>query len=110
MARPENAYLNLAAGRLAKEAKSYDVAKQYLQAAITQASLPAAYVVLGEVFEASNESGKALQTYRVGLQAATSQSLLEKQADSVEHASVSLTERKGIIARGDGSAPSLKDA
>ena len=26
MARPENAYLNLAAGRLAKAAKSYDVA------------------------------------------------------------------------------------
>lgn len=69
MARPENAHLNLAAGRLAKAAKSYEAATEYLQAAIAQAQLPAAYSVLGEVYEANNESGKALQMYRVGMQA-----------------------------------------
>ncbi len=69
LARPENAHLNLAAGRLAKQAKSYDLAKEYLQAAITQEQLPAAYSVLGEVYEANSESGKALQLYRVGMQA-----------------------------------------
>ena len=107
LARPENAVLNLAAGRLAKAAKSYDLAKQYLQTAISQASLPAAYVVLGEVFEANNESGKALQIYRVGLQAAASQPLLDKHSDVVEHVSASNTESKGITSPSDTSAPSL---
>ena len=70
MARPENAHLNLAAGRLAKASKSFDAAKQFLQQAISNGPLPAAYSVLGEVFEANNESGKALQMYRVGMQTA----------------------------------------
>jgi HemY protein len=68
LARPESAQLNLAAGRLAKAAKSFDAAAEYLQTAIAQAQLPAAYSVLGEVYEANNESGKALQMYRVGMQ------------------------------------------
>lgn len=68
MARPENAHLNLAAGRLAKLAKSYDVATEYLQAAIKHGNLAGAYSTLGEVYEANNESSKALQLYRVGMQ------------------------------------------
>jgi len=68
MARPENAHLNLAAGRLARASNSMDSAKQYLQKAITLGKLPAAYAVLGEVFEADNQAAKALQMYRIGMQ------------------------------------------
>lgn len=81
LARPENAHLNLAAGRLAKAAKSYDVAKQYLQSAIALGKLPAAYSVLGEVYEANNESGKALQLYRVGMQSIGGLALLETASE-----------------------------
>ena len=68
MARPENAELNLAAGRLAATAKDYETAKRYLQTAISLGQLPQAYAVLGAVFEESNDSGKALQLYRSGMQ------------------------------------------
>lgn len=67
LARPENAQLNLAAGRFAFANKDYEQAKKYLQAAISLDQLPQAYVVLGEVFEALNDSGKALQLYRAGM-------------------------------------------
>lgn len=69
IARPNDPHLNLAAGRLAKADKSIDLAKQYLQAAISNGPLAAAYSVLGEVFESNNESGNALQMYRVGMEA-----------------------------------------
>lgn len=72
MARPENPHLNLAAGRLAKAAKMFEEAKSYLQTAISEGRLPAAYSVLGEVYESDNQSGKALQMYRVGMQALAS--------------------------------------
>ena len=78
LARPENAQLNLAAGRLAKAAKSYDAAKEFLQTAIREGKLPAAYSVLGVVYEANNESGKALQLYRLGMQ-----TMSEPSADSL---------------------------
>ncbi|NND82146.1 MAG: hypothetical protein HKN50_06945 [Gammaproteobacteria bacterium] len=71
IARPENAHLNLAAGRLAWSAKNADAAKEHLQAAIKLGQLPAAYALLGEVYEANNESGKALQLYRSGMDVAS---------------------------------------
>jgi len=67
MARPENAELNLAAGQFSLQAKNLDKAKEYLQKAIQFGQLPKAYSLLGEAFEASNESGKALQLYRSGM-------------------------------------------
>ena len=67
MARSENAELNLAAGRLAFEEKKFDLAKTYLQASISHGQLPKAYSLLGEVYEAANDSGKALQLYRTGM-------------------------------------------
>lgn len=73
MARPENAQANLAAGRLALADKNYDSAKKYLQSAISLEQLPEAYAALGEVFENNNESGKALQLYRTGLQSMSGQ-------------------------------------
>ncbi len=72
LGRPENAALNLAAGRFAVAAKKTEAAKEYLQAAITLGQLPAAYTLLGEVFESTNESGKALQLYRSGMAAISS--------------------------------------
>lgn len=85
MARPESAELNLAAGRLAIAAKNNDAAKQYLQTAISLAQMPEAYKLLGEVFESSNESGKALQLYRAGMAAASGGAegvLIEPAGDS----------------------------
>ena len=67
MARPENAELNLAAGQFAIYEKNLDLAKEYLQKAIQLGQLPRAYSLLGSVFEASNDSGKALQLYRAGM-------------------------------------------
>jgi len=69
MARPESAELNLAAGNLAMAEKNYDLAKEYLQQAVQLGNLPKAYGLLGEVYEASNESAKALQLYRAGVAA-----------------------------------------
>lgn len=73
LARPESAELNLAAGRLAMGEKNYDLAKDYLQKAIQQGQLPTAYSLLGEAYEAANDSGKALQLYRAGMLLLSSQ-------------------------------------
>lgn len=67
LARPESAELNLAAGSLAMAQKDYPGAKQYLEQAIKLGNLPKAYGLLGEAYEALNESGKALQLYRAGV-------------------------------------------
>ena len=67
MARPESAHLNLAAGRQACYEGNKDLAIQYLEKAITIGGLPEAYAVLGELLEANNDSGRALQIYRDGM-------------------------------------------
>jgi len=67
MARPESAQLNLAAGRLAIKEKNNDLAISYLEKAIELERLPGAYAALGELLEAGNDSGRALQLYRAGL-------------------------------------------
>ncbi|MFT5573097.1 MAG: HemY protein [Cryomorphaceae bacterium] len=82
LARPENAELNLAAGRLAVTEKNLDLAKEYLQKAIQLEQLPKAYSLLGEVYEASNDSGKALQLYRAGMLSLSSSAKLERISDS----------------------------
>lgn len=69
MARPENAELSLAAGRLAASAKDFDAAKKHLQEAIRLEQLPQAFGVLGEVYEATSDNGQALKLYRAGMQA-----------------------------------------
>ena len=83
LARPENAELHLAAGRFAFADKNFDAAKKHLQTAISLGHLPQAYSVLGEVFEASNDSGKALQLYRAGMQALASGPTTEQLTSSV---------------------------
>ena len=67
MARPESAQLNLAAGRLAAQEKNNEVATRYFEKAIELEQLPGAYAALGELLEANNDSGRALQLYRTGL-------------------------------------------
>lgn len=69
MARPESAELNLAAGSLAMTEKNYESAKGYLHQAVQLGNLPKAYGLLGEAYESSNESAKALQLYRAGVAA-----------------------------------------
>jgi len=67
MARPENAELNLAAGQFAMQEQNTEIAIEYLQKAVQFGQLPKAYTLLGEVYESSSESGKALQLYRAGM-------------------------------------------
>lgn len=81
LARPESAELNLAAGRMAKKSKDFEKAKQYLQSSIAAGHLPEAYAELGDVFELSNESGKALQLFRAGMQALSDQRSPKKEPD-----------------------------
>lgn len=80
MARKENPELYLAAGRLAIAEKNLELAKEYLQSAIHLGQLPKAYSLLGEVFEATNESGKALQLYRSGMLSLSATTELDKLA------------------------------
>lgn len=82
MARPENAEANLAAGQLAMREKNLELAKEYLQKAVQIGQLPKAYSLLGEVYEASNESGKALQLYRSGMLSMARSSDAEMLADA----------------------------
>ena len=84
LARPESPQLNLAAGRLAKEAGDNDSAIEYLQQAVRLAQLPAAYGLLGEVYESANESGKALQLYRDGIAAAAGQGIDAKLIEAAD--------------------------
>ena len=67
MARPENAELHLAAGQFSLQDKNLEKAKEYLHKAIELGQLPKAYSLLGEAYESSNDSGKALQLYRSGM-------------------------------------------
>ena len=102
MARPESAHVNLAAGRLAMTSGFYDDAKQYLQAAITNGPLPAAYTVLGQVFEANSETGKALQTYRTGMelldfQAQRELKTLTASSETVAHSNKNHTGKQSQI-------------
>jgi len=71
MARPENAQLNLAAGRFALAEKDIELAKTYLHHAIDYGQLALAYSLLGEVYESTGKSGDALQLYRSGMLAAS---------------------------------------
>ena len=67
MAQPDNAFANLAAGHHALAEKNTELAKKYLQAAITFGQLPEAYRLLGELFESADERAKALQLFKSGL-------------------------------------------
>jgi len=77
MARPENAELNLAAGQFAIYEKNLDLAKDYLEKAIQSGQLPKAYSLLGSLYEATNDSGKALQLYRAGMLGVVQNKLLQ---------------------------------
>ena len=71
LARPENAELNLAAGRFALTEKNNDKAIEYFEAAIKYGKLPLAYSLLGSIYENTGDSGKALHLYRAGMQASS---------------------------------------
>jgi HemY protein len=84
LARPESAELNLAAGQFCMQDKRLEKAKEYLQQAIELGQLPAAYSLLGDVYEASNDGGKALRLYRSGMNNLASLSQLKKAIDAAE--------------------------
>jgi HemY protein len=99
LARPENAELNLAAGRLAVNEKNFELAKEYLQKAIQLEQLPKAYSLLGEVYESLNDSGKALQLYRAGMLALSSAATLERLTD----AEAAFSRKKPLSVPSDGA-------
>lgn len=80
MARPESAELNLAAGRLAVQENNSELAATYFEKAIELGQLPGAYASLGQLLEANNDSGRALQLYRAGLSHASSSDALASTA------------------------------
>jgi len=67
LARPENAELNLAVGRLAAQDKNTERAEQAFEEAIKLAQLPEAYEELGKLYEENQDLRKALTLYRSGL-------------------------------------------
>lgn len=72
IANPNNAELRLAAGRFAMQEKNFEVAETHLQSAIQTAQLPQAYALLGELYQSNEDSTKALQLYRLGMAALSS--------------------------------------
>ena len=80
LARPDNAELNLAAGRFAMREQNYELAIEYLQNSIKNGRLARAYSLLGDAYEASGDSGKALQLYRSGMLAISDEVQSEKIA------------------------------
>jgi len=69
---PNNAELRLIAGRFAMQEKKFDDAETHLQSAIQIEQLPQAYALLGELYEANEDSSKALHLYRLGISALSS--------------------------------------
>lgn len=85
LARPENAELHLAAGRLAAQTNDTQRAEQEFEAAIKLAKHPEAYEELGKLYEANQDLRKALTLYRSGLSASNSAvgvtALLEQESE-----------------------------
>ncbi len=67
LARPENAELHLAAGRLAMQNKDIERAQQSFEQAIKLANLTEAFEELGLLHESEQDLRKALALYRSGL-------------------------------------------
>lgn len=67
LARPENAELHLAAGRLALQNGDTDLAQRSFEEAVKLSGLPEAYEALGRLFEDEQDLRKALTLYRSGL-------------------------------------------
>ena len=103
MARPENPQLLLAAGRLAYADKNIDTAKEYLEQAIIQGQLPAAFELLGKLYEANNETGKALELYRSGMQAAAQGAVMQDHK-ALADASAPIAASRSETAESVGSA------
>lgn len=76
-ARPESVELNIAAGRLALRQKDSEAASKYLERAVELGQDPRAYAMLGEIYEAANQSGEALALYRSGMNAMAGQTAIQ---------------------------------
>ncbi len=96
LARPENAELNLAAGRFALAEKNNDKAIEYFETAIKHGKLPLAYSLLGGVYENNGDSGKALHLYRDGMQASSYANT--KKLSSLDESEISVISGDLILA------------
>ena len=66
-AQPDNPVNLLLSGRLYKEQKDYEQARQYYVSSLNQAPNAAAYLELAEMLEIMGEHEQAARCYRVGL-------------------------------------------
>ncbi|MGH1539755.1 MAG: heme biosynthesis HemY N-terminal domain-containing protein [Arenicella sp.] len=75
LARPENAELHLALGRLAKLNQNTEQAEEAFEMAIKLGDLPEAYEELGRLYESEQDLRKALTLYRTGLSSSNTKPL-----------------------------------
>ncbi len=66
-AKPENAYLNYGAAKLALQLEEYGKAKDFAEASIKAQPLPEALALLGRVYQALGQKDNALQAYRTAV-------------------------------------------
>lgn len=66
-ARPDNAYLNYGAAKLAFQSEQLDKAKDYAEHSVKSQALPEALALLGKIYEALGEQSHAMQAYRTSL-------------------------------------------
>lgn len=66
-ARPDNAYLNYGAAKLAFQSEQLDKAKEFAEQSVKSQPLPEALALLGKVYEALGEENNALQAYRTSV-------------------------------------------
>lgn len=66
-ARPDNAYLNYGAAKLAYQLEEFEKAKTYAENSVKAQPLAEALALLGKIYEALGQNSNALQAYRTSL-------------------------------------------
>lgn len=66
-ARPDNAYLNYGAAKLAFQSEQLEAAKSYAERSVKSQALPEALALLGKIYETLGEENSAMQAYRASL-------------------------------------------
>ncbi|PID61286.1 MAG: hypothetical protein CR974_04320 [Gammaproteobacteria bacterium] len=65
--RPDNAYLNYGAAKLAFQSEDLEKAKTFAERSVKAQPLPEALALLGKIYEALGQENNALQAYRTSL-------------------------------------------
>lgn len=65
--RPDNAYLNYGAAKLAFQSEDFTKAKAYAERSVKSQAIPEALALLGKIYEKLGQETNALQAYRTSL-------------------------------------------